>query len=58
MNQLTDKEIKLMVVYGEGTKHLSNDDKFRYDAFYALWQEFTSVFINDETITPVIPKQN
>lgn len=52
---LTDQQIKVMVVYKENTDHLSGQDLYRYNAFSALWEEFTSVFIKDTEITVKMP---
>lgn len=53
----TDKEIKIMVVYKENSLGLLPEDKFKYDSYSALWEEITSVFINDEDTTPLNPNQ-
>lgn len=54
---MTDKEIKIMVVYDEDPNGLTIEDKFKFDAYTVLWNEITSVFINDTDLTPINPAQ-
>ena len=52
---MTDKEIKIMIVYDDDASGLSMEDKFKYEAYLALWNNIISVFINDEDLTPINP---
>lgn len=55
---MTDKQIKVMVVYKEDAIGLSPEDLYKYKAYSALWEEITNIFINDEDLTPINPKKN
>lgn len=53
---MTDKEIKTKIVYSEDPGSLPPEEKYKYDAYSALWNEIISVFINDEEIMPINPQ--
>lgn len=55
---MTDKQIKVMVVYHEDAETLNSEDQFKYRAYAALWEEIQSVFINDEDLIPINPAKN
>lgn len=51
----SNKEIKIMVLRNESSSDLSPDEKYRYDAYLALWHELIKTFINDEDLIPSKP---
>lgn len=50
---MTDKQIKVAIIYKEPFEPKTAEEKYNYDAFSALWEQMISVFINDEDLSPV-----